>query len=289
LAIATYVLWGALPIYWKQLETVSSLEVLCSRIVWGFGFIFPLTMIIKDWRHIFFQEIQFILREHRTLLAIIGASILITINWFTFIYAVSHDMIMESSLGYFINPMVNVLLAIIFLKERLSKAGVAACILALLGVAVVTVEAGVVPWASLIMAFSFSFYGLIKKGVKVKPFTSLTVETLLVLPFALVYLLFFAEAPMFSHDIHIDVLLILAGVVTAVPLLLFAEATKRISYIAIGFTQYISPTVSFFIAFFLYHESLTSMKLGGFCLIWVGIIVYSLDSILALRRTGRDK
>jgi chloramphenicol-sensitive protein RarD len=193
---------------------------------------------------------------------------------------------MESSLGYFINPLLNMIIAIIFLKERMSKFGIIACLLAFCGVMVITLQAGVAPWISLILALTFSFYGLMKKRIPVQSYTSITIETMLATPVALTYLLFFSHSPVIDLrlGLYMNVFLILSGVVTATPLLLFAEATRRISYITVGFTQYVSPTTSFLIAYFLYGESLPPLKLVGFVFIWIGILVYSADSFRSLRK-----
>ena len=287
IAISAYFIWGILAIYWKQLESVSASIILCHRIIWSFVLMLPMVLIIKSWRTRFFRDLRQVAENHRTILAVLCSAFLISANWFTYIFAVNNDMIMESSLGYFINPLVNVILAIAFLKEKVNHAGIIACLFALGGVVVITLQAGVAPWVSLILALTFSVYGLIKKRIPVQAYTSITLETMIATPFALFYLLFIASSSGFDIrlGIHVNILLILSGAVTAFPLLMFAVAAKRISYITIGFTQYVSPTASFIIAYFMYGEPLPPLKLIGFVLIWIGIIIYSIDGF----NTGRDK
>jgi len=287
IAISAYFIWGVLAIYWKHLETVPAITILCQRIIWSFALMLPLVLIIKSWRRAFFNDVKKVLGDYRTIIALLCSTSLISANWFTYIFAIDNDMIMESSLGYFINPLLNVLLAIVFLKEKMNRAGMTACLLALCGVIVITLEAGVAPWVSLILALTFSLYGLMKKRIQVQSYTSITLETMIASPFALSYLLFFSNSPAFDAGLglQINILIVLSGAVTAIPLLMFAEATKRISYITIGFTQYVSPTSSFLIAYYMYGEPLPPLKLVGFILIWIGIIIYSADGFLTLRKS----
>jgi chloramphenicol-sensitive protein RarD len=289
MALAAYGFWGAIPIYWKQIDHISALEVLSHRILWSLVMMTPVILLVPGLRTTFLREIRFLFRDGKTfILALIG-SILISANWLTYIYAVNSNMIMESSLGYFLNPLLNVILAILFLKERLGTAGVIACSFALVGVGVITWDAGVAPWVALSLGVTFALYGLLKKKIQISSFTSLTVETLFMLPFVMIFLLFFSDHSMLVNSAKDNVFLVGAGLITAAPLLLFAEAAKRISYITIGFIQYISPTVNFFIAVFLYHEPLSHLKMVGFALIWVGILVYSFGGGLPVGRKSSLK
>lgn len=286
-AIITYVIWGALPIYWKQLDGMPSMTILCFRIIGAFLFTITVILIRGKWRRVFFAEAKLVFQNRKTLLAAIGASALITANWLAYIFAMENDLVMETSLGYFVLPMVNVVLAIFVLKEKLSLTGWIACGLALAGIIVITVDAKVMPWVAIGLSVSFSLYGIIKKTIPLSSYTSITFDAMLPAPFAAVWLAAIArQGPVMPDSASVNVYLILAGFITAGPLLLFAIAAKRISYIAIGFIQYIAPTVTFFIAYFMYGEPLSPMKLAGFILIWAGILVYS--SGMLKHRTARE-
>jgi chloramphenicol-sensitive protein RarD len=201
--------------------------------------------------------------------------VLITFNWFIFIWTVNSGHSATASLGYFINPLLNFVLAYLFLKERLNKSGLVACALALIGVVVITIGTHALPWQALLLAATFALYGFVKKKITLSAYTGLLIETVMIAPFALVWLLVLSPEQFMGHSITQGLLLVGCGAVTAIPLLLFAEATKRISYIALGFIQYISPTITFFLAVFAFHESFTIERLAGFVLIWIGIAVFS--------------
>ncbi|MBP1045254.1 EamA family transporter RarD [Enterococcus sp. BWM-S5] len=283
LGLAAYILWGIIPLYWKLLPTVNSMDILCYRIVWSFLFMGIYILITKRGLA-FMQEVKSVLRDRKKVIGIVAAAILISINWFTFIYSVSQGRVTEASLGYYMNPLVNVLLGTVILKERLNRAGIVACLLALTGVLLLTIQTGVVPYASLIMAFSFSFYGLMKKKIEISSYTGLTLETFVILPIALVYLFFFSEKGFMAYEININLLLMGAGIVTAIPLLLFAEAAKRISYIIVGFIQYINPTIMLLFAVFLFKEPYTSAQFTAFGFIWLGIAVFTYSSYLTFKK-----
>jgi chloramphenicol-sensitive protein RarD len=242
-------------------------------------------MAVKKWRHTFVKEAKAIVSNHKQFLAVLCAAILIAVNWLTYIIAISDGHVSEASLGYFINPLLNFLLAIVFLKERLTPTGISACIFAFVGVVVITVQAGVVPWLSIILALTFSLYGLIKKEVQLHSYTSLTIETIMVLPFTFVYLIMFSGTGFLPDGSDNIMLAIGAGVVTAVPMLLFAETTKRITYIAVGFVQYVSPTISFLLAVFVFLEPFPPIKLAGFVLIWIGITVFCVGGYREMDRS----
>ncbi|MCB5951976.1 EamA family transporter RarD [Enterococcus sp. BWT-B8] len=283
LGISAYVLWGIIPLYWKLLSEVESLAILCYRIFWSFLFM-GLYILVTRRGKIFLNETKVILNDRKKTLGIITAAILISINWFTFIYSVGQGRVTEASLGYYMNPLVNVLLGTVILKEKLNRAGITACLLALTGVILLTVQTGVIPYASLIMAFSFSFYGLIKKQINVSSYSGLALETLVILPIALIYLLFFSEQGFMNYGVSTTILLMGAGIVTAIPLLLFAEAAKRISYIIIGFIQYINPTIMLLFAVFLFREPYTMAQLAAFSFIWLGIMVFAYSTMLLYKK-----
>ena len=283
LGISAYVLWGIIPLYWKLVPEVDALDILCYRILWSFLFMGMYIVVSKRWSP-FIKETQSILKDCKKTVGIIVAAVLISINWFTFIYSVGQGRVTEASLGYYMNPLVIVLLGTVILKEKLSRAGVVACLLALTGVLLLTIQTGVVPYASLIMAFSFSFYGLIKKRIDISSYTGLTLETLVILPVALIYLLAFSQQGFMNYMTSTNLLLVGAGVVTAIPLLLFAEAAKRISYIIVGFIQYINPTIMLLFAVFLFHEPYTMAQFAAFSFIWLGIAVFAYSTIRVYRK-----
>ena len=281
-----YIFWGIIPLYWKLLPTVDPLDILCYRVVWSFLFMIIYILVTKKWT-VFFTEVKNVYRDKKKLIAIICASFLISINWFTFIYTVSQGHVTEASLGYYMNPLVNVLLATIVLKEKLSRFGMIACGLALTGVLLLTFQTGVIPVASLIMAFSFSLYGLIKKGISVSSYTSLTIETFVILPIALIYLLGFSKHGFMTYEASTNLLLMGAGIVTAIPLLLFSEAAKRISYIILGFIQYINPTIMLLFAIFIFREPYTAEQFIAFGFIWLAIAVFTYGNFYMYRKEKR--
>ncbi|MGC6768381.1 EamA family transporter RarD [Enterococcus sp. LJL128] len=283
LGFAAYILWGIIPLYWKLLPEVDALDILCYRIVWSFLFM-SLYIFLTRKGAAFLAEVKAVLKSKKKTVGIVAAAVLISINWFTFIYSVSQGRVTEASLGYYMNPLVNVLLGTVILKERLNRIGIVACLLALTGVVLLTIQTGVIPYASLIMAFSFSLYGLLKKQIEVSSYTGLTLETLIILPIALIYLLFFSKQGFMAYTGSTNLLLMGAGVVTAIPLLLFAEAAKRISYIIVGFIQYVNPTIMLLFAVFLFHEPYSTAQFTAFGFIWLGIAVFMYGSFLSYRK-----
>jgi chloramphenicol-sensitive protein RarD len=274
LAFAAYTTWGLIPIYWKLLPGVSAWEILCYRLIWTVGLMALILLLRPSWGLTFLRETRAILRAPKTILRLSVSSALVTVHWFVFILAISQERIAETSLGYFITPLVTFLLAICFLRERLNRNGILACTLALSGVIIITLDAGALPWVSLFLAVSFALYGLVKRGMPQQSYTTLTLETLLLLPVALIYVTFFSPVGFHGYTLNVNLLLIGAGVVTGVPFLFFTEANRRISYVAIGFFQYLEPSISFGLALLVYHEPFTSLKLCGFALIWLGIACY---------------
>ncbi|MBO0445391.1 MULTISPECIES: EamA family transporter RarD [Enterococcus] len=286
LGFIAYVFWGIIPIYWKLLPTVEPLDILCYRIIWSFLFMIVYILITKKWS-LFLAEVKMVLQDKKKLFAIICAAILISVNWFTFIYTVSQGHVTQASLGYYMNPLVNVLLATLILKEKLNRSGMIACSLALTGVVLLTIQTGEIPFAPLVMAVTFSFYGLIKKGVTVSSYTGLTIETFVILPVAMIYLLFFSQQGFMNYEATTNLLLVGAGIVTAIPLLLFAEAAKQISYIILGFIQYVGPTLMLLSALFLYHEPYSAEQFIAFGFIWLAIAVFTYGNIYTYRKEKR--
>ncbi|WP_226659800.1 EamA family transporter RarD [Pseudalkalibacillus hwajinpoensis] len=281
-----YFLWGILPLYWKLVGSVPSEEVLAHRIIWSFVF---MTIILAVMRKMtsFKDELYTIVRQPKKLAAIAFASLFITINWYAFIWAVNHDHVIQTSLGYYINPLISVLLGILFLKERLSFWQLISFLLATIGVLNLVFRFGEIPWVSLILAMSFGLYGLLKKKARLGALTGLTIETLLITPFALVYLITVrssvADALYIQNSVTFS-LLLGAGVVTAVPLLLFASGANRISLSMIGFLQYIAPTLMLIQGVFLYGESFTSVHMVSFTLIWAALVLFTFARTKLFRR-----
>ncbi|WP_040978177.1 EamA family transporter RarD [Oceanobacillus jeddahense] len=290
ITFVAYLLWGIFPIYWKLLEHVPAGEVLAHRIVWSLVFMIFLVLVTGNWRH-FMETVHILKKDRKKTIAIITASIVITINWFLFIFSVQHGHVLQASLGYYINPLISILLAVFVLKEKTTKGQVLSFILAGIGVLYLTLSYGVFPWISLLLALSFGFYGLIKKTVNLHAMYGLTIETLVIAPVALLYLIVipsegsFTFSPLFGAD---NLLLIGAGIVTAVPLLLFAAGAKRIPLAMVGFLQYIAPTIMFFLGVFLYNEAFTIHHMITFALIWLALIIY-MASIYRDAPRGRKK
>ncbi|GAA0333024.1 EamA family transporter RarD [Bacillus carboniphilus] len=266
----SYIFWGFLPIYWKWLDHVGAYEILAHRIIWSFVFMLGLLSLTKGF-HKIKATMTYLVEKKSRLIALISASFLITINWLLYIYAVNTEHIVQTSLGYYINPLVSVLLGIVFLKETLSKLEIVSLMLAMIGVLVMTISYGHIPWLSLGLAFSFGIYGLLKKVVKVESSVGLTLETLITLPIALVFVFWLSGQEMSSFmqvNPQTTILFIGSGVVTAVPLLCFAMGTQRIPLYLVGFLQYIAPSLMLILGVFLYGEPFTSIEQVAFTFIW---------------------
>ncbi len=286
-AMGAFLIWGLSPIYFKTLAHVSAFEILLHRMVWSFIFLFPIVMLTGRW-----QEFRIAIANSRTLLILIGTTLLVSSNWFLFIWAINSGKILHTSLGYFINPLINVLLGMLFLKELLRPAQTAAVILAAAGVVYMTIEVGALPWVSLFLAFSFGFYGLIRKAVAVNALVGLTVETMLLFFPASAYLYHIntLDAGAFlSINVKTDVLLMGAALVTALPLLLFTAGARRINLATIGMLQYIAPSCTFILAVFIYNEPFQTAQIRTFILIWLSLVIYSTDSVFASRSGNRKK
>lgn len=283
-ALLAYVLWGILPLYWKLLQHIGAEEILSYRIVASFLFMIALLLIKKSW-FTFLHTCQLLWREKKRAIALIVASLLISTNWFIYIWAVNHDHMVEASLGYYMNPLLNVLLGVIVLKERLYKWQVVSFILAAVGVVLMTIEYGKIPWVALSLACSFALYSLVKKVISVDATIGLTVETMLVTPFAFIFIVHsFGQLPDASFSLATMLLLVGAGPATALPLLYFAKGAQHISLTLLGFLQYISPTLSLLLGVFLFHEPFTNAHVYAFICIWTALILFSISSTWEKRR-----
>lgn len=279
--LAAYVLWGILPVYWKALELVSPFEILSSRFMWSCVFVFLLIIFQKKWP-LFTKEVKQVFSNVKTGAAMVAAGITISFNWGTFIWAVNNGHIVETSMGYYINPLVSILFAVVFLRERLDKMQLAAITCAFIGVASMVYSFGKIPWVSLTLAFTFALYGLLKKILPVSALTSIMLETLLITPLALVYeyslwqqgVSFYA-----SGNLQVIMMLTSAGVVTAIPLLLFTAGARLLPLKIIGFLQYISPTLTLLIGVFVYNEAFTASHLLAFGWIWAALLLFIVSQL----------
>lgn len=272
-----YLLWGFFPIFWKLLKHVPALETLGHRIVWAFAFMALYLTVRKQW-----GWLGAALRSKRVMAAYLAAGCLLGINWFVFIWAVNAGFIVETSLGYFINPLFNVLLGVLFLKERARSGQRVAIGIAAAGVAWLTISYGALPWIALTLAFTFGLYGLLKKTSPLRSTQGLTLEMgILFLPAAGMILLLMSrgEAYFGAGGLSTSLLLVVGGLVTALPLVLFAVGAKSISLVSLGILQYIAPTLQFLIGVFVYKEPFSSEHLLGFGLIWAALLLYTIESV----------
>ena len=270
-------LWGMLPIYWKLLKQASALEILSHRILWSLFFLLLLLAITRR-VGLFRLETQSVFTQPRKMLGILATASLISVNWLVYIWAVNADRIVETSLGYYINPLVNVLIGVLLLKEELSKRQYFAVFLAACGVLKLIFHFGNVPWVALSLAVSFSLYGLCKKTLGLGATTGIVLETGLLAPLALTYLswLHFTGNSVFGPVMPFEtVMLVGAGIVTALPLVLFANAANQLPLSTLGFFQYLSPTIALICGVFLFHEPFTSVHAASFGLIWLALLIYS--------------
>lgn len=284
-AIGGYAIWGLFPIYWKWLHVVPALQLLGHRIGWSFILLFVVILLTGQWTA--FRARAF---EPRTLRIYAIAAVLIAVNWLVYVWSVNAGFVVEASLGYFINPLLSVLLGVIFLRERLHPWQWLPLGLAALGVIVAAFGYGLSLWIALALATSFGLYGLVKKTAPLNSFHGLTLETgILFLP-ALAYLLF-AEWTGQGAFLHVDatanLLLVGAGLVTIIPLLLFSSATQRIPLTMIGVLQYITPTLQFLLGIFAYHEAFSLAQALGFGLVWIALLLFSVEGLLARNRSAQ--
>ena len=280
--IGAFFLWGFFPIYWKALHNVSSTQILAHRVIWSLVFMLCVTSFQRRWK-----EAKYSISLSRDLPRFLFTSLLLAVNWLVYIWAINANQIVEASLGYFINPLVNICLGMIFLKERLDRWQLLSVMLAFIGVLFLTVQYGRVPWIAFTLAFSFGSYGLLRKTARAGSIIGLLLETSILTPVALAYTITLGiqgSGAFFSIGLHTDMLLVGAGLVTAVPLLLFAHGARRIQYSTVGFLQYIAPTGQLLVGVFLYKELFTRIHAISFGFVWVAIIIYSISSFLSYKR-----
>jgi len=275
-AAAAYLLWGVFPIYFKALQRVAPLEILGHRIVWSLAVCALLLLALRR-----LQWLADLRRQPCVLLWFAASSVLVAANWFVYIWAVNAGRVVDASLGYFINPLVNVLIGAAFLQERLRRAQWIAVGVAAAGVAWLTWQAGAVPWVGLVLALTFGIYGLLRKTAALGAIEGLSLETLLLAPLAAAYLLWLADrgaSGFIDGDATTRLLLLAAGPVTAVPLMLFAAGARRIPFSTLGLLQYLGPSLQLLIGVWLYHEPFAD-RAPGYVLIWIALAAFSIEGI----------
>jgi len=273
--VAAYGMWGLIPIYFKALAGVPALEVLAHRIVWSVVLLVPLVLVRGQW-----PELRRAISGRKTRATLILTTVLIAVNWYLFIWAVEHHRVLEASLGYFINPLINVVLGMVFLGEKLSRPAAAAVVLAVIGVSVQVVMVGQLPWIALALAFSFGLYGLLRKTAAVGAVVGLAVETSMLMLPAAAYLVWARRTGglyLGSGDLPTDVLLVMAGAVTAAPLLCFTSAARLLPLTTLGFLQYLAPSGQFLLAVLAYGEVLNPGRIITFICIWLALGIFTAD------------
>lgn len=282
--LAAYLAWGFIPLFFKLVAHVPPIVVLSHRILWSALFVGGILTLGGQW-----PDVVAALRRRKTLLALAASTTMIAINWFVFLWAITHHQVVQAGLGYFINPLVSVLLGIVFLRERLRCGQAGALLLATAGVLVQVVARGSFPWVAMTLAWSFAFYALLRKTIPVGPLVGLFVETALLVPPAAFCVARFtqgADAPIGTTDYA---LLAGSGVITAVPLILFATAARRLSMATLGFMQFLSPTCQLSLAVFAFNEPFTRWHSLSFGLIWVALVFYCLEALRAYTARAEAK
>ncbi|AWI03498.1 EamA family transporter RarD [Clostridium drakei] len=278
---AASTIWGFLPLYWKLLRKIPADELLAHRIIWSFVFVILVLTFTKKLR-VFIKQFS----DKKTILLISICSVLISINWFIYIWAVNSNHVIEASMGYYINPLISVLLGVIIFKEKLNFYQKVSLVFAATGVLFIIIEYGKIPWISIMLAISFASYGLFKKMVTIESIIGIALETLIMTPISLIYIIFKqinGLGYLSMINLQTMCLLLSSGIATVIPLLLFAKGAKRIELSVIGFLQYISPTISLILGIFLFHEEFTNYDIVSFGLIWIALIIFSLSNFFTVQ------
>ena len=280
-AASAYTLWGIAPLYFKQIDFIAATEILVHRIVWSCLLLLLVLLALKQG-----AQLIRLMRQPKLMLWLLFTSLILGVNWGLFIWAVNSDHMLEASLGYYINPLLNVLLGMLFLGERLRTLQWLALGLAATGVVIQVAIFGSIPWVALALAGSFAIYGLLRKKLAVEAITGLFVESLLLLPVALLYWWFYADSSavnMLNNSAGLNLLLVAAAFVTTIPLLCFIAGARRLQLSTMGFFQYIGPSLMFVFGVWLYHEPLRPASLITFGFIWLALLIYSMDAWRHLR------
>ncbi|MBS2939608.1 EamA family transporter RarD [Nocardioides sp. J2M5] len=285
LGASAYTLWGVFPLYWTVLEPAGAVELLAHRILWS---VLTMVLVLVVWRRV--DAFRALLGQRRKVLLLAAAAVVITVNWGGYIWGVNNDRVVETSLGYFINPLVTVLMGVLVLGERLRRLQWVAMGVAFVAVALLTIDYGRPPWVALVLAFSFGTYGLLKKQAAVEAVESITLETLVMAPVALAYVLWLSEAGRSnfgSHGLGHALLITTTGIITAVPLMLFGAAAIRVSMVSLGLLQYLAPTIQFVLGLVVFHEDMPASRWIGFSLVWVALVVFTVEALHHRRRQLR--
>ena len=285
LGITAYVLWGGFPLYWPHLEPAGALEILAHRVLWSLVTMGLLVVLLRRT-----PQFRALFRDRRTFLLLALAAFTITFNWATYIWGVNNGRVVETSLGYFINPLVTVLMGVFILGERLRPLQWMAMAVAGLAVVVLTLDYGRLPWVALVLAFSFGSYGLAKKSANVEAVESLTLETTLIAPFAAVFLVWLTvrgESHFTTDGVGHALLLSTTGLVTAVPLICFGAAAIRVSMVSLGLLQYLAPILQFALGVLYFHEAMPAGRWVGFVMVWIALVIFTVEANAHRRRQLR--
>ncbi|WP_169543506.1 EamA family transporter RarD [Sneathiella aquimaris] len=287
-AFGAFFSWGIFPLYFKSFGDVPALEIMAHRIVWSLVFVGLIVLVGKR-----ISQLKEAVTNKKTLMVFAATTLLIGINWLTFVWAISVDRLLEASLGYYINPLVSVVLGMLFLKERLNRWQIVAVAFATCAVIWLTVQAGALPWVSLVLAFSFGFYGLLRKMLTTESAVGLAVETALLAPISAAYIVYLmmsgtvmgGDGNTHSYDLPNFLLFFGTGIVTAMPLILFSMGAQRLRLGTVGLMQYIAPSMHVVLAVLVFKEPVSDAQIGAFIFIWIGLIIYSWDGIRNRKKT----
>lgn len=281
-ALSTYLIWGVLPLYWNLLARAEANEILAHRIIWSFFFMVVVLMVTKRWQS-FKEDCRALWQNKKRGAILLLAAFTISLNWLTYIWAVNHDHVIDTSIGYYINPLMSVLFGIVFFRERISGLKKISLLLAAIGIVLMTYQLGKLPWVAVVLAVSFSVYGALKKQLHLNPFSSITLETLLMVPFAVPYIgmLMMSPANHFSLATpDLALYLMGTGVVTAVPLVLFSYGANLLPLNVLGFFQYISPTIGLLLGIFFFHETFGMAQISALGFVWAAIVLFTVAESL---------
>lgn len=284
-ALSTYLIWGVLPLYWNLLARAEANEILAHRIIWSFFFMVVVLMVTKRWQS-FKEDCRALWQDKKRGAILLLAAFTISLNWLTYIWAVNHGHVIDTSIGYYINPLMSVLFGIVFFRERISGLKKISLLLAAIGIVLMTYQLGKLPWVAVVLAVSFSVYGALKKQLHLNPFSSITLETLLMVPFAVPYIgmLMMSPANHFSLATpDLALYLMGTGVVTAVPLVLFSYGANLLPLNVLGFFQYISPTIGLLLGIFFFHETFGMAQISALGFVWVAIVLFTVAESLRRR------
>ena len=281
-ALSTYLIWGVLPLYWNLLARAEANEILAHRIIWSFVFMVVVLMVTKRWQS-FKEDCRALWQDKKRGAILLLAAFTISLNWLTYIWAVNHGHVIDTSIGYYINPLMSVLFGIVFFRERISGLKKISLLLAAIGIVLMTYQLGKLPWVAVALAVSFSVYGALKKQLHLNPFSSITLETLLMVPFAVPYIgiLMMSPANHFSLATpDLALYLMGTGVVTAVPLVLFSYGANLLPLNVLGFFQYISPTIGLLLGIFFFHETFGMAQISALGFVWAAIVLFTVAESL---------